>query len=423
MKTILALTFAFATGLTNAQQVFGDENRAWMVGPAKAVSSGMVLSHLFLASGTKLIYSTVEPTQVFDPYSTSTPRSKWFIYLCDQNVSVEIPIPGSTTATEVAVLGGEQVLFYSDRKNLGVQGFFDLRTGQIQKTQLDHSKVFYSGSKKEAPFLMYEVSDDSVGVLVPGSAPIIYKTNPGVGIDEPYFSDQGVIKLRAYSRDIRPMKFYDATLDRKTGALKLVSVSREKWIGLDLGLDQVSKGDKFQLSEWDRMTGISLSPERSNRGGGLAKTTPAIDLDRMVGLCPASFKPLLSPNGACVAYVDNGALLLREIKSIDFQLALRIKADELRSKALSEAKQVGLALLICAADLDDVFPTGENFVNRLAPYIMDREALNGFNYTFAGGPIDQIKDPSKTELGFTMAPGGRAVVYADGHAKWVPDKP
>jgi hypothetical protein len=84
---------------------------------------------------------------------------------------------------------------------------------------------------------------------------------------------------------------------------------------------------------------------------------------------------------------------------------------------------VGIALMLYAADMDEVLPNGENFVNRLTPYIKDRKMIAAFNYTYAGGPMDQIKDIANTELGFTMGPGGRAIVYADGHAKWVPDKP
>ena len=100
-----------------------------------------------------------------------------------------------------------------------------------------------------------------------------------------------------------------------------------------------------------------------------------------------------------------------------------MKIAALKAEAISKSKQVGIALILFASDMEDVLPNGENFVNKLQPYLKNRKMLDGFNYTFAGGPMDQIKDPARTELGFTMAPGGRAVVYADGHAQWVPDKP
>jgi prepilin-type processing-associated H-X9-DG protein len=48
--------------------------------------------------------------------------------------------------------------------------------------------------------------------------------------------------------------------------------------------------------------------------------------------------------------------------------------------------------------------------------------MEGFNYTFGGGPLNG-KDPSKTMLGFLSGAGGKAVVYADGHVVWESDNP
>ena len=33
-----------------------------------------------------------------------------------------------------------------------------------------------------------------------------------------------------------------------------------------------------------------------------------------------------------------------------------------------------------------------------------------------------IQNPADTEMGYVVGPGGSAVVFADGHAKWVSDK-
>ena len=49
----------------------------------------------------------------------------------------------------------------------------------------------------------------------------------------------------------------------------------------------------------------------------------------------------------------------------------------------------------------------------------NRDLMNDFNYTFKGGDLANVEDPANTELGFVVGPGGRAVVYVDGHAKWV----
>ena len=34
------------------------------------------------------------------------------------------------------------------------------------------------------------------------------------------------------------------------------------------------------------------------------------------------------------------------------------------------------------------------------------------------GPLSGIKEPSKTRMGYLSGPGGRAVIYVDGHVEW-----
>ena len=45
---------------------------------------------------------------------------------------------------------------------------------------------------------------------------------------------------------------------------------------------------------------------------------------------------------------------------------------------------------------------------------------NGFVYSY-GGPtgLAQITSPATTQLGYVSGPGGRAIIWADGHVTWV----
>jgi prepilin-type processing-associated H-X9-DG protein len=73
-----------------------------------------------------------------------------------------------------------------------------------------------------------------------------------------------------------------------------------------------------------------------------------------------------------------------------------------------------------AMDNDDVVPSGLSN-DQLMPYLKNQDLLNGFNYTFEGGSLSGISNPTDTEMGYVIGPGGRAIVYADGHAQWKPD--
>jgi hypothetical protein len=137
---------------------------------------------------------------------------------------------------------------------------------------------------------------------------------------------------------------------------------------------------------------------------------------------PLKSRPDPSPTLNAVAYIQAGVLFMRP--------TIRIQADEFRkallerwkSEALMNAKQVGTALMIYGSDYDDMLPDGNDLVNKVMPYVKSADILSSFVYTFPGGDSGKIKDPATTELGYIPGPGGRAVVYADGHAKWIPDK-
>jgi hypothetical protein len=137
---------------------------------------------------------------------------------------------------------------------------------------------------------------------------------------------------------------------------------------------------------------------------------------------PLKSQPDPSPTLNAVAYIQAGVLFMRP--------TIRIPADEFRkallerwkSEALMNVKQVGTALMIYTADYDDMLPDGNDLVNKVMPYVKSADILSSFVYTFPGGDSGKIKDPAATELGYIPGPGGRAVVYADGHAKWIPDK-
>jgi hypothetical protein len=126
----------------------------------------------------------------------------------------------------------------------------------------------------------------------------------------------------------------------------------------------------------------------------------------------------LSPSERAVFYIEGGVAKVRAIEMLtDEQKQSMDKA--LRAEALSDVKQAGLALLMYSNDMDDMFP-GAGGLDALYPYLKDASLLDEFNYT---PPTDltttHIENPASTQIGYIDGPGGRAVVYSDGHAKWI----
>jgi hypothetical protein len=125
----------------------------------------------------------------------------------------------------------------------------------------------------------------------------------------------------------------------------------------------------------------------------------------------------LAPDGSAVAYRSQGSAWVSELKSYPLAEFKAMLAKAGRQTAINNAKQVGLAAIIFAGNNGEVLP-GPDRINDISQYLDDQRMLNGFNYTYPGGPLADIASPSTTELGTVDGPGGQAIIYADGHVKW-----
>jgi hypothetical protein len=85
-------------------------------------------------------------------------------------------------------------------------------------------------------------------------------------------------------------------------------------------------------------------------------------------------------------------------------------------------------------DYDETFPpAGDAVMNQLTPYVKNGDVFNvftspgdshpGFVYMLDGGTLGAIKNPATQELGYLPGPGGRAMIYVDGHVEWRSDQP
>jgi hypothetical protein len=132
---------------------------------------------------------------------------------------------------------------------------------------------------------------------------------------------------------------------------------------------------------------------------------------------------VLSPGLNAVYYSTKGVGMVRLLMKLPKEAALKALEAAERAKVISDAKQVGTALHIYAADYDDMLPSNaSDWMSALSPYLKNNSLMEGFVYTFGGGNLANMENPASTELGYKPGPGGRAVVYGDGHVKWIPDK-
>jgi hypothetical protein len=146
-------------------------------------------------------------------------------------------------------------------------------------------------------------------------------------------------------------------------------------------------------------------------------------------LAPDAENAFLLPDASAVLYQSRGALYAVPLVRVNKAAFLEARRRAQRTAAMSNARQIGLALMMYAQDYDKFFPpAGADTVNQVLPYIKNEAVFHdpstgapGFAYTFGGGSLAGIKEPADTVIGYITGPGGRAEIYADGHVKWRDD--
>lgn len=125
----------------------------------------------------------------------------------------------------------------------------------------------------------------------------------------------------------------------------------------------------------------------------------------------------ISPLGSSALYLSEGTAFVTPWRAVPKEPFV----SNIKAVVMSNAKQLGLGLIMYAEDYDESFPTpSDSLQNDLTPYLRNNDLYDGFNYTYGGGRLADITNPAQTELGTVDGPDGQAVIFADGHVRWFP---
>ena len=111
------------------------------------------------------------------------------------------------------------------------------------------------------------------------------------------------------------------------------------------------------------------------------------------------------------------------LAAILFPVFAQARAKARQSACLSNMKQLGTGLTMYAQDWDETLPEKDQ-LSKLFPYLKQGdgtdpfEMFKGLTLTYSARQLAAIEKPDQTELGSIDIPGGRAVIYADGHVTW-----
>ncbi len=131
----------------------------------------------------------------------------------------------------------------------------------------------------------------------------------------------------------------------------------------------------------------------------------------------------LSPRGDAVFDVSQGAGFVAPLVRESREQYEEMRQAERRRVIMSNARQIGLAILMYVQDYDETFPPNSVDVQALLmPYLRNEMVFSfpgtNFVYLLNTNSMASIDRPAETMVGFIQAPGGRAVIWVDGHVTW-----
>jgi hypothetical protein len=426
-KVICVLIVLLATNVIFAQEILGSKREAFMLLPATAVASGAVMNFEYSPSGNLIFLKRMAGKEMLSLLEMKPPKEKIrsHVFNVKTGISKEIPLDDPNGTLEVTILGDDQHLFFSDRTRPTYQGFYNLMSGAIAATKLDLNKIFFTGNVVGFGWLMVEESETDALIVTPQGANHKLTLGSSIGIQQPYKQDQNFIYAAGYSRPFG--KYYNLVIRKTDFSVQPIVIPKQEFFSLEAsGVDPI-----FSIQKSDHSTALRYEYLiRSEELSSVMKTREAERrraenlksiIPKSVDLSIEDTLARVSPSQKTVAYITGGALLIREITPIDSKLAEKAEESKLKAKAIQEAKQVGTAINIFAADNDDQLPSGEDFNQKLGPYLKNPKVLDGFTFNSKYKNMGEMKDPANEEMGFKSAPGGRAVVYGDGSVRWKPN--
>jgi hypothetical protein len=132
---------------------------------------------------------------------------------------------------------------------------------------------------------------------------------------------------------------------------------------------------------------------------------------------------------------DTGAILFTRDGSLCAAPIFRLPAAAFeqalrrvqRTATMQNAKQIGVAVMMYSQDYDETLPLpGSGVQDAVGPYLKNPSVFEnpgtgspGFTYSYSGSTSQSaMGQPATTQLGYVSGPGGRAIIWADGHVTW-----
>jgi hypothetical protein len=203
-----------------------------------------------------------------------------------------------------------------------------------------------------------------------------------------------------------------------------------RWVRVDpatLALRDVAAPGPSRAVERSMPITVVRSEERVRRGGAEGKvgvlwleSASAGERSRAM-LCADGDWAQVAPDRRHVLWCARGAAWLAPLVEVPLERYIAMRDEARRSELMMRGKMVALAVMMYVQDHEFGLPPTDQVPGAILPYLKDASAAEGFVYEIGGGKLADHAVPATTVMGYLSGPGGRAVVYLDGHVEWRAD--
>lgn len=143
------------------------------------------------------------------------------------------------------------------------------------------------------------------------------------------------------------------------------------------------------------------------------------DLKPMRFGTPAGYVPGVGRSLGAAWYVRDRMMFVRAVEEMSLADYAKYIARFAQKRAMMDAKQAGVGLLIFSADHEDRLPENAGWRDAVRPYVKNESILSRLTYLGNGERLTDVQD-LQSVMGFIDTPYGRANISYDSSVRWVP---
>ena len=381
----------------HAQDIFGNENEAYVLMPAEPIAAGKVVEAKISPSGRLIFYKQIVANTVEALFTDRyVPEPQWHVYDRRSGSNQVLKLPD--VAGNFAGMGDDATILFNANDSKVGSAFVNIATGSVTPAGFEGHNLVYDGRYAGAGFLLWYRPNGELTCTMPNGKATAFGPGTSTNFDRCLGVEGGNLIFRANIDSNVKKKPWHRRKVLLNPQIMTFTYSNFKPEEEDL-LRAFEDGElnRFETGHKAGFNLISLGARsRQIPLFGVNGTPPPVTVKLVPAKAAKNYpsSTIIGPAGGIIAfsvqneiviYQDAGALLLREIKPVDPSAAEKLAERQTQKLLVSRAKDVVLAMFMCASDDDDKFPGQDGWEPKLGPYARDKDILHDFNYTFKGG--------------------------------------